>query len=143
MFEIELSITNIIISSIYRHPSLKKDSYLCLNTFIEFFSQFQNKQIILCSDFNIDLLDDNIHTNNFVNTLQLNNLFQSINNPTRITDKTAKLIDNICYNRNESNICSGILKYYLTNHLPLFIILDIENQKIKNVQKIKKTKSQY
>ena len=26
--EIELSIKNIIISSIYRHPSLKKDSYL-------------------------------------------------------------------------------------------------------------------
>ena len=106
--EIELSITNIIISSIYRHRSLKKDSYLCLNTFIEFFSQFKNKQIILCGDFNIDLLDDNIHTNNFLNTLQLNNLFQSINNPTRITDKTTKLIDNIFYNGNVSNIYSDI-----------------------------------
>ena len=78
--EIELSIKNIIISSIYRNPLLKKDSYLCLTTCIEFFSQFQNSQIILCGDFNIDLLDDNIHTNNFLNTLQLNNLFQYIIN---------------------------------------------------------------
>ena len=58
--EIELSITNIIIRSIYRHPSLKKDSYLCLNTCIEFFSLFQNKKIILCGI--IDLLDDNTYT---------------------------------------------------------------------------------
>ena len=54
-----------------------------------------------------------------------------------ITDKTAKLIDNIFYNGNLSNICSGILTYDLTDHLPLFIILDIENHKIKNVKKIK------
>ena len=56
------------------------DALACLKTFIEFFSQFKNKQNILCGDFNIDLLDDNIHTNNFLNTFQLNNLFQSINN---------------------------------------------------------------
>ena len=80
---------------------------------------------ILCGYFNIDLFYDNryIHTNNFLNTIQLNNLFQSINNLTRITDKTVKLIDNIFYNGNLSNICSGILKYDLTDHLPLFIIL--------------------
>ena len=40
------------------------------------------------------------------------------------------------------SIYLSILKYDLTDHLPLFIILDIENHKIKNV-KNKKTKSQY
>ena len=44
---------------------------------------------------------------------------------------------NILYNGNVSNICLGILKYDLTDHLPLFIILDIENQKIKMFNKIK------
>ena len=81
-----------------------------------------------------------MYTNNFLNTLQLNNLFQSINSPTRIIEKTAKLIDIIFYNGNVSNIFSGILKYDITDHLPLFIILNIENYKIKNVNKIKKKK---
>ena len=70
----------------------------------------------------------------FLIHFQLNNLLQSINNPTRIQDKTAKLIYNILYNGYLSNIFSGILKYDLTDHLPLFIILDIENHKIKNVK---------
>ena len=33
---------------------------------------------------------------------------------------------------------SGIIKYDLTENLPLFIISDIDNHKIKNVNKIKK-----
>ena len=34
-----------------------------------------------------------------------------------------------------SNICLGILPYGITDHLPLFIILDLEYHKIKNVNK--------
>ena len=61
-------------------------------------------QIVLCRDFNIDLLDNNIHTNKSINTLQLNNLFKYIYSPTHITEQTAKLIDNILYNRKLYNI---------------------------------------
>ena len=54
-----------------------------------------------------------LHEHILFNTLQLNTLFQSINSPTRITEKNAQLIDNIFYNGNVSYIyiCSGMLKY--------------------------------
>ena len=43
-----------------------------------------------------------INKNIFLNTLQLNNSFQYINSPTRIIEKTEKLIENILYNGNVS-----------------------------------------
>ena len=46
--EIKLDTRNIIISSIYRSPSLEKDYFVYLNNFIEKFNVYDGKHIFLC-----------------------------------------------------------------------------------------------
>ena len=77
--EFKLDTRNIIISSIYRSPSLEKDSFVYRNNCIEKFNVYNVKHIFICGDFNIDILKDNTVTDSFLNTLQLQNLFKSIN----------------------------------------------------------------
>src|ERR1700733_9660973 len=58
------------------------------------------RDVILLGDFNIDLLKYNIHaaTNVFLETLTSNHFLPAILRPTRITEFSATLIDNIFTN---------------------------------------------
>ena len=134
--EIKLDTRNIIISSIYRSPSLEKDSFVYLNNCIEKFNVYNGKHIFLCGDFNIDILKANTITDYFLNTLQLQNLFKSINQPTRISNNSSTLIDNIFYNGNFSYISSGILQYEFTDHLPIFILMKLNKIRFKCKQNV-------
>ena len=77
--------------------------------------------------------------------------FPTITKPTRITDKSATLIDNIFINSPNENSKRGILISDLSDHLPIFYITmdkldtkhDLIEQNIriinkKNFEKIKK-----
>ena len=77
-------------------------------------------------DFNMDLLkfEDCKITEEFVNTLASFNFSPHILQPTRITDHTATLIDNIFFNSNEYVSKSGNIICDLTDHLPNFLVLD-------------------
>ncbi len=75
-------------------------------------------------DFNINLLnfEDCQITEEFINTIVSYDFLPHILQPTRITDHTATLIDNILFNSNEFFSISGNLVCDLTDHLPLFFI---------------------
>ena len=77
---------------------------------------------IVMGDFNLDLLK--FDTDSFLNSM-LSTFFQpQILQPTRITDHTAILIDNIFLNSNrETFTISGNFIYDLTDHLPNFLII--------------------
>lgn len=84
----------------------------------------QNKYSLLMGDFNIDLLkESNPCSDNFINTLGSFFYQPHILQPTRITDHTATLIDNIFFNSIEHFTISGNIIYELTDHLPNFIIV--------------------
>ena len=77
-------------------------------------------------DFNIDLLNYENHTatNEFVNMMFSYHFQPSILHPTRITDTSSTIIDNIYINNaTESNICSGNILSLISDHLPQFAIL--------------------
>ena len=78
----------------------------------------------VCGDFNLDLLKiDNDHNiSRFYDSINSLAFIPVISKPTRITDDSFSLIDNIFVN-NPFNYKSGILKFDLTDHLPTFIIL--------------------
>ena len=63
--------------------------------------------------------------------MQLQNLFKSINQPTRISNNSSILIDNIFYNGHFSYISSGILQYEFTDHLPIFILMKLNKTRFK------------
>ena len=92
---------NIIIGSIYRHPSIDLDDFNknVLNKLLEKVSKEQ-KSVYLLGDFNVNLLNYNDHTptNEVLDSLASNAVIPYISQPPRITDNSETLIDNVFSN---------------------------------------------
>ena len=86
----------------------------------------ENKNCILTGDFNINLLKHakSPGVSKFLENLLSHNFMPQITLPTRITERTATLIDNILINSNVLNCISGNITTSISNHLPQFIVLD-------------------
>ena len=101
-----------------------------------------NETNYILGDFNINFLDDRpdqseaspiewIHEMNAEKRL-----FPLTLNPTRVTEKTATLIDNILTNERK-NICTGVIAAHIADHLyPFVIIKDKEKKQHKNNPKM-------
>lgn len=88
---------NIIIGIIYRPPNDKLDEFKeCLAEILQKLD-LQNKKCFLMGDFNLDLLkiDGNHHIKDFTNMMFSSTFYPLISRPTRITNSSATLIDNI------------------------------------------------
>ena len=88
--------------------------------------------IFILDDFNINLLNCESHpeSNDFL--LMLNSFFFQpyILQPTRITERSATLTDNIFANTYAMNAISGNLVSKISDHLPQFLI--VENLKVNH-----------
>ena len=104
-------------------------------------SRSNHKSCYLAGDFNIDLLksDNNENISSFFNSLLSYSYFPTIIKPTRITDTTATLIDNIYTNVFDvvNNLQTGILYTDISDHLPVFIIQygQAKTPQYKNISK--------
>ena len=91
---------NIVCGVIYRHPNSNVDNFL--SYIFDLISKIhkENKFCIIMGDFNINLLnsDSNSMTENFLNTLGSYFFHPQILQPTRITNHSATLIENIFFN---------------------------------------------
>ena len=89
---------------------------------LEKFSKEQ-KLIFLLGDFNINLLNYNVHhpTNDCLGSLASNSIIPYILQPTRLTSHSKTLIDNIFSNILSSEIVSGNLTATIFDHLPQFL----------------------
>ena len=117
---------NLICGVLYRHPNGSFETFMdYVNSTVEKIYQ-ENKLCLIMGDFNVDLLRIDSHpgSENFINTLGSFFFQPHILQPTRLTDHSSTLIDNIFFNSIEHFIISGSLVYDLTDHLPNFIILN-------------------
>ena len=75
-------------------------------------------------DFNLDLLklDENQYIKDFINQMFSSTFYPLISKPTRITNSSATLIDNIFVNNLDECHKCGILFTDLSDHLPVFQI---------------------
>ena len=82
----------------------------------------EEKHVFLLSDFNINLLNYNDHqtTNNFLDSLASNSFILCILHPTRITNHSKTLIDNIFSNFISPDVISGNITATIFYHLPQF-----------------------
>ena len=125
--------TNTIVGSIYKHPLLSLDEFSKLLEPLLNKINKENKQILLLGDFNINLLnapsDSNIlsYLNNFGSHFLIPNIFL----PTRITDHSMTLIDNIFSSISEKHSFSGNLLYSISDHLPQFHLVCGSSNKSK------------
>ena len=82
-------------------------------------------------DFNIDLLNNSRYNNYsqmFLNGLFTHGFYPTILRPTRITDTSATLIDNIFVNVHDDRLGSGIWLADISDHLPVYVTLPYENK---------------
>lgn len=117
---------NTLCGIIYRHPNSNLDLFSNkLFSNIEIINR-EGKLCALLGDFNINLLNFEIHkpTEEFINTMSANFYEPHIIKPTRITHHTATLIDNIFFNSLDFHTISGNIIYDLTDHLPNFLIIN-------------------
>jgi hypothetical protein len=111
---------------IYRHPSGNVGIFQeYIDTVIDKIHR-ENKYCIILGDFNLDLLKFESHspTDDFMTSLGTSFFQPYILQPTRITDHSATLIDNIFFNSLEHFTINGNIIYDLTDHLPNFLILN-------------------
>ena len=74
-------------------------------------------------DLNINLLNhDNASVNEFLSAIHLNSFVPLIDKPTRVTETSSSLIDNILTNNYGSNVLSGLFYNDITDHFPVFQI---------------------
>ena len=119
---IEISNTkkaNIVVGCSYKHSNM---DVLELNNHLNQMLEVskEQKQIFLLRDFNINLLNYNVHqpTNDFLDSLASNSIIPYILQPTRLKSHSKTLIDNIFSNTLSSEIISGNLTATISDHLP-------------------------
>ena len=130
---------NIICGCIYRHPNSD------INQFLEYFEKAlskvtkENKECYISGDFNINLLnyDQNKISTDFLDLMSSAAFLPSILEPTRITESSSTLIDNIFTNNIKQSSLSGNILISFADHLTQFISVHktIVKNKPKNVQK--------
>ena len=83
-----------------------------------------NSSLFVCGDFNIDLLKNGEHvgTTKFIDAMYSIGLYPLIDKPSRITQYSASLIDNIFTNELTNQIISGLLINDISDHLPIFYL---------------------
>ena len=117
---------NILCCCTYRHPHSE------ISKFIDHFHEVlgnlakENKQIAIMGEFNIDLLNYDSHTatNEFANMMFSHHFQPCILHPSRITDASSTIIDNIYVNSaTENNVFGGNILSLISDHLPQFAIL--------------------
>ena len=110
---------------IYRHPNT--DSV----QFIEYIESTLSKidcnkyEVFRMGDFNIDLLqyDSNTISNHFINSMTTHSFLPYILQPSRVTDHSATLIDNIFSNVTDIESVSGNLTSLISDNFIQFMFI--------------------
>ena len=117
---------NVIVTVIYRPPNT--DTWIFnekLNAVLNCVNN-ERKLCYLMGDYNIDILNYDSHsaTAEFVDMLYSHAFLPLINRPTRITQNSATIIDNIFTNNIGESECghNGILVSDISDHFPIFHI---------------------
>ena len=118
-------ILNTIISCIYKHPKLATDEFNnhVLSPMLEKVS-FENKEVYLMGDFNINLLNYELNWNtpDFLNNMYSNSLVPYIIAlPPCITARSKATIDNIFFSQINEAAISGNLFTDIWDHAQLLI----------------------
>ena len=89
-------------------------------------SNKENKEIYICGDFNINLLkyEEDIVVQELYNLTTSHGFIPQITLPTRITDSSMTLIDNIYSNMFLNNTFSGNIIIEIADHLLQFVSID-------------------
>ena len=124
---------NIVCGCAYRHPNNNIDEFnVYISKCLERITK-EKKECYFSGDFNIDLLkyESNNKYSEFLNTVTSHGFLPHILQPTRITDESSTIIDNIYGNNFEQDAISGNILVKFSDHFPQFLSINKENIKLK------------
>ena len=89
----------------------------------------KEKATFIMGDFNFNLLNYESHTetNDFLNTMISHYLLPHILQPTRVTDHSATVIDNIFSNNTEHDTLIGSILSRISDHFPQCLVMNKVN----------------
>ena len=129
-----------VIGVIYRHPRQNYSSFqdaFCdkLN-----FLNSRKSTYYVCGDFNINTIRSS--TKNaikfFTDSVHACSSVNLIDHPTRITDRSATLLDHIYTNDMKRDLLPGIILQDISDHLPIFMqIVNTQSSKSDTIRKIR------
>lgn len=115
---VELDDKDTIVICVYR-PCTSNQMDLFFTQFISVINvlkrKLYTKNVVICGDFNIDLLKNTKESQKFRDILLAHHLYHTITEPTRVTEKSKTLIDNIMVNK-ESQIMGIVVNSALADH---------------------------
>lgn len=112
----------ITVVEIYRIPNSSESVFN--DDFGKLLAKISSKSLILGSDQNLDLLKGNIHkpTSEFLETIFACGLIPSVTKPTRVSQSTCTLIDNVYVSLDLfDKISSDVILEYMSDHFPCLL----------------------
>ena len=124
---IEIKVPNrrsIIIGEIYRPPNSSMPEFTEILQNLLSNEYFYNKTCFIMGDFNLNLLqcNENPSCQDFLNLMLSKSFVPLIKKPTRVSDASSSLIDNIFLNNPLPDITSGIVVSDISDHFPIYTI---------------------
>ena len=139
--ELKTDSKNILVVSGYRPPNTNVKTLLTeYKNLITSLKKCKHHEIVIGIDHNLDLMKAHLHkqTSDFIELNLTNDLIPCITKPTRITHKTATLIDNIFVSlKLQQQLTPFILTDDISDHLPTVAILGNQRKCIKESKVVK------
>lgn len=126
--------SSIVTLSIYRSPSADVDAFLRTLEQVLIFITKHNPQsyLVICGDFNIDMLVLTNACTKLTDLFHSFNLFATITTPTRITPTSLTLIDNIFTSFPLPSVQALTLDTGLSDHLAIYLTLPAQTHPINS-----------
>ena len=139
--ELKTDKRNILLVSAYRPPNTNARTFLTeYKKLLDNLKKQKDHEIVIGLDHNLDLLKSHLNqpTNDFLELNLDRELIPCISKPTRITNKSATLIDNIMISRSlQGNYASFVVIEDISDHFVCLVVLKDQNKSIKGPKYIK------
>ena len=139
--ELKTDKRNILLVSAYRPPNTNARTFLTeYKKLLDNLKKQKDHEIVIGLDYNLDLLKSHLNqpTNDFLELNLDRELIPCISKPTRITNKSATLIDNIMISRSlQGNYASFVVIEDISDHFACLVVLKDQNKSIKGPKYIK------
>lgn len=129
--DVVVGIKKVTVGVVYRPPNSDFEEFK-LNLQLLLNKLEHRKEVIITGDFNLDLLcyDTVLHCRDFADLMIASSFLPTITRPTRITDTSATLIDQIFVRSDKDECFPGILLCDLSDHFGTFCSLNYSSVKV-------------
>ena len=125
-----------IVACIYRSPNTSIPKFIKKIESLFDLASKEKKPLIICGDFNIDILKTSSSAQHFISSVATSNFTHLISHPTRETNHSSTCIDNIITNMPEKINSAGVIETDLSDHYAVFAVVNSNSSEKIHHQKL-------